>query len=76
VPLAQFPNAPLLASFAGWGLASASHGDLHSAGRAISTLGLGVWAWQEATEGVNLFRRCLGVGALGWLVVSLAGELK
>ena len=73
--IAQFPNAPLLVAFAGWGLAAAAAGTAHDVGRAVFTVGLAVWAWQEAASGVNWFRRLLGAGVLVWLVVSLAGEL-
>jgi hypothetical protein len=74
-PIAYFPNAPLLIAFAGWGLARAAEGTAHDAGRAVFTIGFGVWAWEEATDGGNLFRRLLGVGGLVWIVAELAGEL-
>jgi hypothetical protein len=74
-PIAQLPNAALLLAFAGLGLAAAASDTAHDVGRAIFAIGLGVWAWQEATSGVNWFRRLLGGGALVWIVVSLAGEL-
>ena len=73
-PIAQFPNPPLLLAFAGWGLAAAG-GTAHDVGRAIFTLGLAVWALQEAVGGVDWFRRLLGVGVLAWIVASLAGEV-
>ena len=74
-PVAQFPNPPLLLAFAGWGLASESAGTTHDVGRALSSIGLTVWAWEEAVDGVNWFRHLLGVGALTWIVIRLAGEL-
>jgi hypothetical protein len=74
-PVAQFPNPPLLFAFAGLGLAAVAEGETHDVGRAVLTVGLGVWAWQEATDGVNWFRRLVGVGALIWIVARLAGEL-
>lgn len=74
-PLVQFPNAPLLLAFAGAGLAAAADGTAHDVGRAIFTIGLGVWAWEEALHGVNWFRHVLGAGALVWIVARLAGEL-
>ena len=74
-PIAQFPNPPLLIAFAGWGLAAVTGGAAHDVGRAVFTVGLSVWAWQEAVSGVNWFRRLLGVGALVWIVVDLAGRL-
>ena len=74
-PIAQFPNAPLLVAFAGWLLAAVSGGGAHDVGRAVFMVGLGVWAWGEAVDGANWFRRLLGAGVLVLLVVRLAGEL-
>jgi hypothetical protein len=75
-PIAQFPNPPLLLAFAGWGLAAVAGGTAHDAGRAVFTVDLAVWAWKEAADGVNWFRRLLGAGALIWIVAGLAGELS
>ena len=74
-PVAQFPNPPLLLALAGWGLAAVASGTAHDVGRAVFTLGLGVWAWEEAIAGVNWLRRILGVGAFVWIVVDLTGKL-
>jgi hypothetical protein len=74
-PVAQFPNPPLILALGGWGLAAAADGRAHGVGRAILTIGLGVWAWEEATAGVNWLRRLLGAGVLIWIVATLAGEL-
>ena len=74
-PIAQFPNPPLLIAFAGWGLAAVTTSAAHDIGRAVFTVGLGVWAWQETVSGVNWFRRLIGIGALVWIVVGLAGNL-
>jgi hypothetical protein len=75
-PIAQFPNPPLLCALAGWGLAAGADSTAHEVGRAVFTLSLAVWAWEEAVGGVNWFRRLLGAGALVWIVAGLAGELK
>ncbi|MCW3014495.1 MAG: hypothetical protein JWO02_1587 [Solirubrobacterales bacterium] len=74
-PIAQFPNPPLLLAFAGWGLAAVAGGSAHDVGRAVFIVGLGVWAWEEVIDGVNWFRRLLGVGAFAWIVAGLAGAL-
>ncbi len=75
-PVAQFPNPPLLFAFAGLALGAATQGQhAHDVGRAVFTIGLGVWAWEEAVDGVNWFRRLLGAGALVWIVARLAGEI-
>ena len=73
--IAQFPNPPLLLAFAGWGLAAVAGGTTHDVGRVVFTVGLGVWAWEEAMRGANWFRRLLGVGTFVWIVAGLAGEL-
>jgi hypothetical protein len=69
------PNPPLLLAFAGWGLAAVAGDTAHDVGRAVFIIGLGVWAWEEAVDGVNWFRRLVGAGALIWIVAGLAGEL-
>jgi hypothetical protein len=74
-PIAQFPNPPLLVGFAGLGLAAVAGGGAHDAGRVIFTVGLAVWALQEALSGVNWFRRLLGLAVLAWIAVGLAGAL-
>jgi hypothetical protein len=76
VPVAPVPNPPLLVAFAGLGLAAEFGGTAHEVGRAVFTLGLAVWAWEEAMSGINWFRRLLGAGALIWIVASLAGDLQ
>ena len=74
-PIAQFPNPPLLAAFAGSGLAAATSGTTHDLGRAVFFVGLGVWAWEEAAGGVNRFRRVLGAGFVVWIAVRLGSRV-
>lgn len=74
-PIVQFPNPPLLVALAGWGVAAATSGTAHDAGRWAFTLGLVVWASKEASGGVNWFRRLLGAAGLVWLAFTLASEL-
>jgi hypothetical protein len=74
-PVVQFPNPPLLVGFAGWGLAEAAAGTAHDVGRAVFTLGLGVWALEETACGANWFRRLLGVAAVIWIAAGLADKL-
>jgi hypothetical protein len=74
-PIAQFPNAPLLLALAGWGLAAATGGTARDVGRVVFTVGLIVWAVEEAVGGVNWFRRLLGVGVLVWIIARLASDL-
>ncbi len=75
-PVAQAPNPSLLVAFAGRALSARTGDTPRMVGRVISTAGLAVWAWQEATGGVNWFRRLLGVGTLARLTAGLARELK
>lgn len=74
-PVAQFPNPPLLLALAGRGLAAVAGGSAHELGRSVFIVGLGVWAWEEATGGVNWFRHLLGAGALVSVIADLAAEL-
>jgi hypothetical protein len=74
-PIVQFPNPPLILAFAGLVLAGAANGTAHDAGRAIFTVGLAVWAWEEAVDGENWLRRLLGAGILVWTVARLTAEL-
>jgi hypothetical protein len=71
----QFPNPPLLLAFAGSGLATAADGTAHDVGQTVFTIGIAVWAWEEAVHGANWFRHLLGAAALVWIVARLAGEL-
>jgi len=50
-------------------------GIVHDVGRAVFTLGLAVWAWEEVVSGVNWFRRLLGAAALVWVVAGLVEKL-
>jgi hypothetical protein len=73
-PLVQAPNPPLMAAVAGWAVASRSTGGVRDVSRAISTVGLGVWAVEEVVAGTNWFRRLLGAGAVALLGTQLAGS--
>ena len=71
-PIAQAPNAPLLAALAGRGLQALGRGRARHAGGVLYTVALTVWAGEEALGGVNWLRRLLGVGTLAWLLGSTA----
>lgn len=71
-PIAQFPNAPLLASLAGSVVHKVTDGDTADYGWAVSRMGLAIWAYLELTAGVNLFRRALGVVGLVLTAKGLA----
>jgi hypothetical protein len=75
-PLAQAPNPPLLLALAGRALSARTSASTHTIGRAVSTVGLAVWAWQETTSGVNWFRRLLGTLTLTHITADLVQALK
>jgi hypothetical protein len=75
VPVAQFPNPPLLVALAGWLVARiTATGPVHDWATATNEIGIAAWAWLELSEGVNWFRRVLGAAALIWLAGKLASQ--
>jgi hypothetical protein len=60
-PIVQFPNAPLILAFVSGLLAQHSHGHEHAYAQAISYLAMAIWAYLELFQGVNTFRRLLGL---------------
>ena len=72
VTVAQFPNPPLivalLAAVVSW---IAADGIVYEVARAVFYVALTVWAWEEATRGVNAFRKALGVAGLVYVLVGL-----
>ncbi len=74
-PLVQFPNAPLLIALVASLCAHLLSGGAERYASAIAIIGLAIWAWLELAQGVNLFRRLLGVAFLILLVIQLAGQL-
>jgi hypothetical protein len=75
-PIVQFPNAPLILAFASGLLAHHSHGRVHSDARAVSYLAMAVWAYLELFQGVNAFRRLLGLAYTISTAVHLAAALS
>jgi hypothetical protein len=72
--VAQFPNAPLLVAL-GAAVASALIDDGTTASdvaRSVFYLALAVWAYEEAANGANGFRRTLGIAGLIFVVVRVA----
>lgn len=74
ITVAQAPNPPLLVAIVAAVIGNlADHdGDLYDWARAVFYVALTVWAWEEMTDGVNRFRRGLGVVALAYIVYALA----
>jgi hypothetical protein len=75
--VAQFPNAPLLVAILAviLGLFASDGSTLFDLARAVFFLGLGIWAYLELAEGVNRFRRFLGLAGLAYVILSLASQL-
>lgn len=75
-PLAQLPNAPLLAALAAWLVAALTRGLVHDCARATFYAGLAAWAWKELEDGVNWARRGIGAAALLFVVARIAAGLR
>ncbi len=71
-PIVQFPNPPLAAGLLAGVATDFTSGTTERYLQSISYLALAVWAYQELTEGVNWFRRLLGVAFVVLLVVRVA----
>lgn len=74
IVIAQAPNLPVLvgvaAAFAQYALPS---GQLQRAAELIAFGALFTWAWQELFDGVNYFRRALGlIGLAGLMSLGLS----
>jgi hypothetical protein len=74
-PLVQFPNAPLILAFLAGQAAGVLHGAPHPYASAVAYLAMIVWAYEELTRGVNLFRNLLGLGYVVSTAVHLAVAL-
>lgn len=69
--IAQAPNLPLLVWLAATLLKFLfTSGNLHSGLDAVAFGSLFTWAWQELFEGVNYFRRALGLVVLVGAIAS------
>ena len=68
----QFPNPPLWVALAALLLARLTDdaSTINDVARAIFYVALTVWAYEEAANGVNGFRRALGIVALGLIVIA------
>ena len=74
-PVAQLPNAPLLAALGGWLVAALTDGSVHAYARAVFYAALAAWAWEELAGGANWVRRALGVAGLAYVVVKVGAAL-
>jgi hypothetical protein len=71
-PIVQFPNAALLAAFAGGQAAAVTHGAGHADSAAVSHAAMTIWAYEELLHGVNWFRHLLGLVYIISTVAHLA----
>ena len=69
------PNAPLVLASASGLLAHHSHGREHTYAQAVSYLALAIWAYLDLFQGVNAFRRLLGLVYTISTAVHLANAL-
>ncbi|NEQ19972.1 MAG: hypothetical protein F6K28_11830 [Microcoleus sp. SIO2G3] len=71
IVVAQMPNLPIIV----WGAASLlklifTSGDINTGLDAVAFGSLFTWAWEESFQGVNYFRRTLGLVVLIGVVAS------
>ena len=57
----EVTNAPLVLAFISGLVAHYAHGQAHSDAQAVSYLSTALWAYLELFQGVNAFRRLLGL---------------
>lgn len=74
-PIVQFPNAPLAVAIAAAVVAPLVHGHIHAYATSIEDVALAAWAYVELAQGVNWFRRLLGLVVLVTTVMSVARAL-
>ncbi|MEP6953290.1 MAG: hypothetical protein ABI950_04405 [Solirubrobacteraceae bacterium] len=74
--LAQWPNPPLWVALAGALVGRLTDDRLHAYATAVFFMGLTTWAYLELTDGVNWFRRLLGVAGLAYVLVRMTGAIE
>jgi hypothetical protein len=74
--IVQFPNAPLIVAFVAGEIGKHSHGSTHADASSVAYLALGIWAYLELVDGVNWFRRLLGLTYAISTTVHLALALQ
>lgn len=73
--LVQFPNAPLIVAFIAGEVGKHAHGSGHAYASSVAHLALAIWAYLELADGVNWFRRLLGLAYAVSTTVHLAQAL-
>jgi hypothetical protein len=74
--IVQFPNAPLIIALIAGTTAKLTHGTGSAYASSVSYLAFGIWAYLEVVEGVNWFRRLLGLSFAIFTTVHLASALQ
>jgi hypothetical protein len=74
--IVQFPNAPLIVALIAGETAKQTQGTGSSYASSVSYLAFAIWAYVELVEGVNWFRRLLGLAVGGATTVHLALALQ
>jgi hypothetical protein len=74
--IVQFPNPPLIIALIAGETANLTHGTSSDYASSASYLSLGIWAYLELVEGVNWFRRLLGLAFAIFTTVHLASALQ
>lgn len=73
--LVQVPNATLITALLASLLTHFVSGEAHSFASAVVYVALTVWAYAEITQGINYFRRVLGLVVLIYILMSLTSAL-
>jgi len=67
----QKPNLPLIVAFVAWVMSHVlPYGQLNFAAALIYFGALFTWAWMEIFQGVNTFRRILGIVVMAFIVIN------
>ncbi len=74
-PIVQFPNLPLIVALLAGAAGRFLDGSAHSYASAVSYLALTIWSYEELVDGVNWFRRLLGLAFVIVLIVRVAHAL-
>jgi hypothetical protein len=75
-PIVQFPNLPLIVAFLASQVGGFVRGSGHSFAQSVSYLAMTIWAYEELTDGVNWFRRLLGLTYVIILVIRVAHAVQ
>ena len=75
-PIAQWPNPPLWAAIVALIVSRLAEGLVAGIAEGVFYLAIGAWAYLEIAEGVNWFRRLLGVVVAGYLAVKFGLEFS